>query len=341
MSIDDNPGRDQTSCSYGPDCLQQIDEDEIDLLYLLWVIVKRIRFLTVFIFICFTFSLAYLFLTEDIYQAKATIMPVQGHKTINIPLIQQLRELDEIKAILPANFRAAVQDTNTSTIIAVLQSRSFNIHLVEKNNLLPKLFNKYWNKKENKWIGEVRHQPHPEPTIMEKVFGRKRNFNKFAPTSIDGGELLLEKLKVEKSKPPGNCLELSFEDKDPAFAAAMLNNYITELDYYLRNREIERSIANQNYIQSIIKIQKNEEIRQGLNGVIIEQIESAMYARAASDFAFKTVDPPLIPQKAYKPKRLYVLLLAFTVSIFCGIFLVFFAEYVNKMKDRWKQVKQR
>ncbi len=341
MSKDDNAWRNQTSCPYGPDCLQPIDEDEINLLDLPRVIVKRIRFLTLFIFICFTYSLAYLFLTEDIYQAKATIMPVQGQKTINIPLIQQLRELDEIKNVLPTNFRAAVQDTNTTTIMAVLQSRSFNIYLVEKNDLLPKLFDKYWSKKEKKWVGEARHQLYPEPTIIEKIFGRKSNFNKYAPTSIDGAEFLLEKLKVEKSKPPGNWLELRFEDKDPAFAAAMLDTYITELDYYLRNQEIERSTANQHYLQSIIKIQKNEEIRQGLNRAIIGQIESAMYARVASEFAFKTVDPPLIPQKAYKPKRLRVLLLTFTVSLFCGIFLVFFAEYIKNSSERRKQLKQR
>lgn len=340
MTTNDNPGRDQISCPYCPDRLYQIEEDEIGLFDLFRVIVKHIGLLTLFIFICLAFSLAYLFSAENLYQAKATIMPVQGAKTINIPFFQQLKELDEIKNILAANLPVSFQDPNTTTIRAVLQSRSFNIYLVEKYNLLPKLFDGYWNKKEQKWMGEGHRRLYPEPTIKERIFGRENDFYKYAPTSIDGAELLLGKLKVEKSKPQSDWLELRFEDRNPAFAAAMLNNYITELDYYLRNKEIERSTANQTYLQALIKTQKNEEIRQGLNRVIIGQIESAMFARVASDFAFKTVDPPLIPQQAYKPRRLHILLLTFAVSLFGGILLVFFIEYIGNVREWWGQVRQ-
>jgi hypothetical protein len=177
--------------------------------------------------------------------------------------------------------------------------------------------------------------------MTDKFFGRRSDFNKYAPTSIDGAEMLIEQLAVEKSRPKTDWLELRFEDKYPAFAAAMLNRYIAELDFYLRNQEIERAEANQKYLQELIKTQKNEEIRQGLNRVIISQIEAAMYARVASDFTFKTIDPPLIPPSAHKPKRMQILLLTGVVSVFCGIFLVFFLEYLRKAKERWQQVKQK
>jgi len=327
------------SCPYGPD--RTLSEgDEIDLLDLARVIRKRLRFLFSFVLICCAAALIFLFTAEDVYQAKATIMPVQGRKTINIPFFQELKELDEIKNMLSANLPAAFQDHNTTTIRAVLQSRSFNIYLVEKYQLLPKLFAKYWYKDKQGWLGDERRGLYSRTSVMERFFGKQRNFKKYAPTSIDGAELLMEKFLVDKSRPQKDWLELRFEDKDPAFAAAMLNRYIAELDYYLRNQEIDRAEANQKYLQELIKTQKNEEIRQGLNRVIVSQIEAAMYARVASDFAFKTIDPPLIPPEAYKPKRPQILLLTLVISLFCGIFGIFFLECLSKTKKRWQQVQQ-
>jgi hypothetical protein len=52
--------------------------------------------------------------------------------------------------MLSANLPAVFHDPNTTTIRAVLQSRSFNIYIVEKYNLLPKLFEDLWNKNEKK-----------------------------------------------------------------------------------------------------------------------------------------------------------------------------------------------
>jgi uncharacterized protein involved in exopolysaccharide biosynthesis len=242
--------------------------------------------------------------------------------------------------MLSANLPAVFHDPNTTTIRAVLQSRSFNIYIVEKYNLLPKLFEDLWNKNEKKWINNRKRELYYKPSLLEKFFGRRSQFKKYAPTPIDGAELLLKKFTVLTSKPQKDWLELNFEDKDPAFAAAMLNHYIAELDYYLRNQEIDRAAANQKYLQELIKTQKNEEIRNGLNRVIVSQIEAAMYARIASDFAFKTIDAPLIPLETYRPKRLQVLVLTFVVSLFGGVFLVFFREYLINAKERWRQMQQ-
>jgi len=343
MDKENSPTTNPVSCPALPaalqnqPCLYRPEDDEIDLLDLLRVLIRHVRCVAAIIIVGLAGSIFYLFFSDDIYQAKATIMPVQGSKTINIPFFQQLKELDEIKNMLSANLPAVFQDTNTTTIRAVLQSRTFNIYLVEKYNLLPVLFDGYWDKKENKWIGGAQRQLNRQLTMREKIFGVATDFSKYTPTSIDGAELLMKKLKVEKSKPLNDWLELRFDDKDPAFAAAMLNKYIAELDYYLRNREIERAMANQKYLQELIKTQSNNDIKQGLTRVIIGQIEAAMYARVATDFAFKTVDSPLIPQQAFKPKRMQVLLLTFVVSLFCGIFVAFFIEYIGNARERWKQ----
>jgi uncharacterized protein involved in exopolysaccharide biosynthesis len=143
MTPPDPPERVILSCPYGPGGVQTMEEDEIDLLGLARVIAKRFKLLVLIIVVGVAGSLIYLLGAEDIYQAKATIMPVQGRKTINIPFFQELKELHEIKNLLAANLPAVFQDANTTTIRAVLQSRTFNIYLVEKYNLLPKLFDAY------------------------------------------------------------------------------------------------------------------------------------------------------------------------------------------------------
>jgi uncharacterized protein involved in exopolysaccharide biosynthesis len=57
-----------------------------------------------------------------------------------------------------------------------------------------------------------------------------------------------------------------------------------------------------------------------------------MMAEVKENFAFKVLDPPIVPDQKIKPKRTQMVILALVASLFLGIFVAFFKEYLAKRK---------
>jgi len=60
----------------------------------------------------------------------------------------------------------------------------------------------------------------------------------------------------------------------------------------------------------------------------------AKIEEAKDDITFQIIDTAIPPEKRIKPKRKLNVMLAGVVSLFAGIFLVFFLEYLENMKKR-------
>ncbi|CAN2040326.1 putative Polysaccharide chain length determinant N-terminal domain-containing protein [Candidatus Magnetomoraceae bacterium gMMP-15] len=314
---------------------QNYYEDEIDLMDYILVIWKFKWLIIGVIIATLLGSAIYLYHQTDIYEAKASIMPLQGKRSYNIPFFaEKLLELDALKDIISANLPVVLHDPATILIQSVLASREFNVRIVEKYNLSRQLFENLWDDKKKEWICNKKKDAN-KLTVLERIIGNKKIH--CPPTSIDGAKLLEKKFTVDLNPRKSKWIELKFEDKNPSFAATMLNRYLKELDSYLRNQEIERAIANSRYLKKLLLSQKNEEVKKGLARVLTAQHLTIMYARGISDFAFKITDHPLTPETPVKPRRHLTLLLSFIVSLFLGIFLAFFMEYIRNVKKKWAE----
>lgn len=320
----------RVDCKTCPINSSRDDDDEINLIDLFRTL-YRYKWLIFLVILASAFCASiYLYSIEDIYEATATIMPVKGKKEMSIPFFKEDSDIDQIKTLLSANLPALYEDTTTSTIKAVLQSRAFNLHIVQKYNLLPKLYAERWNAEENKWRIAGRRQINPERTFWQRIFGYDKDSGEYQPTPIDGAMLMIEKLNVEST---GNLMQIGFEDKAPAFCASMLQRYLMELDQYLRSREIERITENKRYLEKLLQTHGNSEMAKGIRQLLLNQIEAIMYAKGTSDFIYNVVDPPLIPQYPIKPKRSVILVLSVFVALFFGVFLAFFIEFLRNVRN--------
>ena len=63
------------------------------------------------------------------------------------------------------------------------------------------------------------------------------------------------------------------------------------------------------------------------------QYEIAKIDEAKEDITFQVIDRAIPPEKRVKPKRKLNVMLAGIVSLFVGVFLVFFLEYLGNLKD--------
>jgi len=80
------------------------------------------------------------------------------------------------------------------------------------------------------------------------------------------------------------------------------------------------------------RLKRDALIQQKLFELLTQQYELAKIEEAKDELTFQVIDAAIAPEKRIKPKRALNVMLAGVVSLFLGIFIAFFLEYVDKQK---------
>jgi len=83
-----------------------------------------------------------------------------------------------------------------------------------------------------------------------------------------------------------------------------------------------------------IRFKRDAVTHQKVYELLTQQYEIAKIEETKEDITFQVIDRAIPPDKRIKPKRRLNVMLAGVVSLFAGIFLVFFLEYLANVKER-------
>lgn len=86
-----------------------------------------------------------------------------------------------------------------------------------------------------------------------------------------------------------------------------------------------------------IRLKRKALTQEKVFELLTEQYEMAKIEEAKEDITFQVIDRAIPPEKRIKPKRRLNVMLAGVVSLFAGIFLVFFLEYISNLKQPEEQ----
>ncbi len=194
--------------------------------------------------------------------------------------------------------------SNAAEVVSLLKSNILMERVIKSHNLVPVFFRD--RLKDN--------------TEDEKIW--------------QGIRYLKERIFRVKNNQKEGVIELSIEFKEPRKAADILNAILTELTEHMSSEARRVAETNKTYLESLIDKNPDPLIRQNIYSLIARQIETSMMAEVKENFAFKIIDPPKVPDRKVKPRILLNIMLSFAVSIFAGLFIAFFRDY-------WENVKQR
>jgi len=241
-----------------------------------------------------------------IYSLLAT--RIYQSKAVIMPVAQQ-SEQGGMSAIAAQFGLSTPSTSNVSELINLLKSNILMERVIKKNDLLSVFF-----KKE-----ELKNIPDDIKTWK-------------------GIRTLKGVFSVNDNKREG-IIELSAEFKDPKIAKDIINYMLTELTNYMSSEAKRVAETNRKYLETLIDKNADPLIRQKIYSLIAKQIEISMMAEVKENFAFKVIDPPKVPDRRIKPKRTQTVILAFIISLFAGIFIAFFMEYVENVKKRGRDSK--
>lgn len=197
-------------------------------------------------------------------------------------------------------------DSKKAEAVAVLQSEALTERYIEKNQLLPILYEKEWNSSTHRW-----KKPQDPPTLWKANQYFKKSLRTVSIDSKTG------------------IITLKIEWKDPVLATNWANGIADMTNEVLRSKAIAESERNVAYLTDQASKTNIVEVRNAIYAILEGEIKKAMLARGSEEYAFRIIDPARPAEKPSSPiKSLWIV-----VGLFVGFFLSTFAVFVH---SSWK-----
>ncbi|HEY6924485.1 MAG TPA: Wzz/FepE/Etk N-terminal domain-containing protein [Steroidobacteraceae bacterium] len=185
--------------------------------------------------------------------------------------------------------------------VALLESDVLTEKFIRDNDLLPVLYASSWDATGRRW---------------------KVNDPQKIPTLWRASQLFKKDIRTIKTDRRTGIVTLTIEWQDPRLAAAWANGLVKMANEYLRAQALADSERNIAYLNQEIAATNLVQTRQVIYSVLRTEISKQMLARGGEQYAFKVIDPALVPEKAAFPNHIVWLLVGMFLGLFASCFLV-------------------
>jgi len=309
------------------------EEYEITLLDYWRVLRKRRKLIIQVVIAAVLATVVISLLMTNIYQAKAVITPITSKdgRTGDATLSAMAFQLFELPGIrLPGG-------SSATEIVNLLKSNILREKVIERYQLLPVLFYKKWDTEKKDWkqgpLVYMKRIVHAITSATQRGISEK---DPDVPDVWDGLRKLDDIVEINHNKKE-DTITITVDYRDPEMAAKMVEYFLTALTDHMSSETRRVATINKQYLEDQLGKTADPLIRQKIYNLIAQQLETSMMAEVKENFAFKVIDPPKVPDKKIKPKRILMALLSFVAFIFIGVFLAFFMEYLEKKKSKERE----
>ena len=108
---------------------------------------------------------------------------------------------------------------------------------------------------------------------------------------------------------------------------------VKQLNEQLRELAIADSKKRVGYLEQELAKTTLRDMRAVLYNLLESEKQKAMLANVNEDFALEVIDPAVAPETHEKPMRKLIVALGGVCGGFLGIFAVFFAQFLKKLKS--------
>ena len=300
MNKDSNPSTKYVMVESSP----SVEEDEIDLLELIRTLLQAWKTILGITIICSGLAIAYAVYAPEVFKADSLLAPAQDEKSGVSSMLGQFGGLAAMAGI------SIPSDSNVDRVLATLETREFLTKFIRRNDLLPVIF-------KDRWVE------------VSKSF--KLDDKGEEPSIDDGYTILLDCIESEQDK--SGLIKLSISWEDPDIAAQWANDLVKQLNEQLRQKAIADSKKRVGYLEQELAKTTLQDMRAVLYNLLESEKQKAMLANVNEDFALEVIDPAVAPETREKPKRKLIVALGGVCGGFLGIFAVFFAQFLQKLKS--------
>ncbi|GAK19377.1 LOW QUALITY PROTEIN: lipopolysaccharide biosynthesis [Vibrio sp. JCM 19053] len=275
---------------------QQSMDNEIDLRELFSALWKGKWIIIVSVFIFGTGALLYSLTLPDVYKSEALLAPADNANGGGLSkMASQLGGLAAIAGINIGNNESSQMELS----LQVLKSRKFVSSFINKHELLvPLMAAKGWNLPEDELIFDE--------SIYDVKFGEwlrePKGLRGSKPSDQEAYDFFVDAvLNITQDKASG-LYNLSVKYYSPYIAKQWVDWLIEDINHVMRERTIKEATKKTLIIHNLKKTAVAD-MQNTFYKLIEEQTKSLMLAEVQEEFVFKVVDPSVVPEVKYEPKR--------------------------------------
>lgn len=124
-------------------------------------------------------------------------------------------------------------------------------------------------------------------------------------------------LEIHEEKVKGTTT-ITIDWRDPALAARWANDFVALANEMMRERALQESTRNIEYLKKQLPQINVVEIQQATYALIEAQTKSLMLAHGRVEYAFTIVDPAVPPELRFSPRRTLIVITGLFVGGFFG-----------------------
>ncbi|MBB1399464.1 Wzz/FepE/Etk N-terminal domain-containing protein [Pseudoalteromonas sp. SG44-8] len=271
------------------------------------------------IVVCIFTTLAGLYVAiskPDVYMSEVLLSPNSDDKSSSLGGLTS--ELSGISTLVGLSLGGSKVD-QTLLNLEVLKSRHFLTNFIEENDLAVKIMavtswdmhkktlsydEKLYNQDSGQWVREVSPPRQPKPSAQELY------------------EAFTEDNLVITSNTETGLLTVAIKHYSPYIAQQILTGLVDGINKELRERALKEADLSIQYLESAMK---NTDVSQSIR-ILYELIETQqnekMLASVKDDYAFKIIDPAIVPEKKYGPSRALIIVLAMMLGLFLSVTII-------------------
>ena len=254
---------------------------------------------------------------QNIYESKAILSPAEKMSQPN-----STQGLIGITGF--SGFNISSSGSNVQEGIEILRSYNFFRIFLETDGVKEDLLAiKKWNRDTN--------------TIFydEGLFNAKdkvwRVEGNLVPSSQDA-YFEFQKIFSISQDPKTNFVTLTINHRSPYIAKDWLERIIFLINETSRNREAAEARRSIDYL--MLEMEKTDftEIKKVLSELVKNQIQIAMLADSNTDFLFKVIEPPIVPEYKKSPQRTIIVLLVTVLGLFAYSIVLVSLSLIKRRK---------
>ncbi|MEE9168376.1 MAG: GNVR domain-containing protein [bacterium] len=169
-------------------------------------------------------------------------------------------------------------------------------------------------------------------------------------TAIEMAAKLMAEIQMKEVE-----LHLAEKNLDPTHATVVqLKSQLVEFEKQLDKLEIGAGLNSEDYIIPFSEVPdlamqyafltKDLEVLKAIYTLLTQQFEQAKIQEKKDIPTLRVLDLPNLPDKKSKPQRRLIVMAAALLSFFVSLFVIFFVEYLNRLKntdtDRYEKIVQ-
>ena len=308
--------------SYPP--LPQSKEDEIDLLELFKALWKGKWIIIVTTFVFAVGAVFYALSLPNIYKSDALLAPAESSNGGG--LSKMAGQLGGLAALAGVNLGTG-ESSQTDLAVQVMKSRQFVEAFINKHDLLvPLMAAKGWDLANNKLVlDEELYNPNTGEWLREP-----NGLRGVTPTAQEAFEVFSkEVMSVSQDKESG-LYTISVKHYSPYVAQQWVNWLIEDINKVMRERTIAETSQNLAYLNTQLQKTAVADMQSTFYKLIEEQTKSLMLAEVQEEFVFKTIDPAVVPETKYGPKRIIICLLGVLIGGVLSSIFILSVYYIKK-----------